>query len=187
MPWGGYNFEDSILVSERLVKEDSFTSVHIEEFECVARDTKLGKEEITRDIPNVGEDAPFRPRRVGHRPHRRRGQAGRRSRRQDHAEGRDPAVPGREAPSRHLRREGRRRSRQLTSRPARCRPVLSSTPASSLAKERRRTSALSRSRSKRKRRCSSTSVMRSRSSPTATYAKMRKLLSGKVAARQPGR
>jgi DNA-directed RNA polymerase subunit beta len=57
MPWGGYNFEDSILVSERLVKEDVFTSVHIEEFECIARDTKLGKEEITRDIPNVGEEA----------------------------------------------------------------------------------------------------------------------------------
>jgi DNA-directed RNA polymerase subunit beta len=57
MPWGGYNFEDSILISERLVKEDLYTSVHIEEFECVARDTKLGPEEITRDIPNVGEDA----------------------------------------------------------------------------------------------------------------------------------
>ena len=57
MPWGGYNFEDSILVNERLVKEDAFTSIHIEEFECVARDTKLGHEEITRDIPNVGEDA----------------------------------------------------------------------------------------------------------------------------------
>jgi DNA-directed RNA polymerase subunit beta len=57
MPWGGYNFEDSILVSERMVKDDLFTSVHIEEFEAVARDTKLGKEEITRDIPNVGEEA----------------------------------------------------------------------------------------------------------------------------------
>jgi DNA-directed RNA polymerase subunit beta len=57
MPWGGYNFEDSILVSERLVKENVFTSVHIEEFEVLARDTKLGKEEITRDIPNVGEEA----------------------------------------------------------------------------------------------------------------------------------
>jgi DNA-directed RNA polymerase subunit beta len=57
MPWGGYNFEDSILIAERVVKDDSFTSVHIEEFECVARDTKLGKEEITRDIPNVGEEA----------------------------------------------------------------------------------------------------------------------------------
>src|SRR5688572_21132085 len=57
MPWGGYNFEDSILVNERLVKTDVFTSIHIEEFECVARDTKLGKEEITRDIPNVGEEA----------------------------------------------------------------------------------------------------------------------------------
>ena len=57
MPWNGYNFEDSILISERLIKDDWFTSIHIEEFECVARDTKLGKEEITRDIPNVGEEA----------------------------------------------------------------------------------------------------------------------------------
>ncbi|MCL4874992.1 DNA-directed RNA polymerase subunit beta [bacterium] len=57
MPWGGYNFEDSILLSERLLRDDVFTSVHIEEFEIVARDIKLGKEEITRDIPNVGEDA----------------------------------------------------------------------------------------------------------------------------------
>src|SRR2546430_1051609 len=57
MPWGGYNFEDSILINERLIKDDTFTSIHIEEFECVARDTKLGKEEITRDIPNVGEEA----------------------------------------------------------------------------------------------------------------------------------
>ncbi len=57
MPWGGYNFEDSILISEKLVREDRYTSVHIEEFECVARDTKLGKEEITDDIPNLGEDA----------------------------------------------------------------------------------------------------------------------------------
>jgi DNA-directed RNA polymerase subunit beta len=57
MPWQGYNFEDSILISEKIVKEDIFTSIHIEEFECIARDTKLGKEEITRDIPNVGEEA----------------------------------------------------------------------------------------------------------------------------------
>jgi len=57
MPWGGYNFEDAILLSERLLKNDVFTSVHIEEFEMVAREIKLGKEEITRDIPNVGEEA----------------------------------------------------------------------------------------------------------------------------------
>ena len=57
MPWHGYNFEDSVLISENLVKNDVFSSVHIEEFECIARDTKLGKEEITRDIPNVGEEA----------------------------------------------------------------------------------------------------------------------------------
>jgi len=57
MPWNGYNYEDSILISERIVRDDVFTSIHIEEFEVMARDTKLGQEEITRDIPNVGEDA----------------------------------------------------------------------------------------------------------------------------------
>jgi len=57
MPWRGYNFEDAIVISEKLVKEDVYTSIHIEEFEAVARDTKLGEEEITRDIPNVGEEA----------------------------------------------------------------------------------------------------------------------------------
>jgi DNA-directed RNA polymerase subunit beta len=57
MPWGGYNFEDSILVGERLVRDGVFTSIHIEQFDTVSRDTKLGKEEITRDIPNVGEEA----------------------------------------------------------------------------------------------------------------------------------
>jgi DNA-directed RNA polymerase subunit beta len=57
MPWEGYNYEDAILISERLVEDDVFTSIHIEEYEATARDTKLGKEEITRDIPNIGEDA----------------------------------------------------------------------------------------------------------------------------------
>jgi DNA-directed RNA polymerase subunit beta len=57
MPWGGYNYEDAILISEKLVREDRYTSIHIEEFEIEARDTKLGQEEITRDIPNVGEEA----------------------------------------------------------------------------------------------------------------------------------
>jgi DNA-directed RNA polymerase subunit beta len=57
MPWNGYNFEDAILISERIVKDDIFTSIHIDEFEVGARDTKLGPEEITRDIPNSGEEA----------------------------------------------------------------------------------------------------------------------------------
>ena len=57
MPWRGYNYEDSVLINERLVKEDVLTSIHIEELECVVRDTKLGKEEVTRDIPNVGDEA----------------------------------------------------------------------------------------------------------------------------------
>ena len=57
MTWEGYNYEDAIIMSERLVKDDVYTSIHIEEYESEARDTKLGPEEITRDIPNVGEDA----------------------------------------------------------------------------------------------------------------------------------
>jgi len=57
MPWNGYNFEDAIVISEKIVKEDVFTSIHISEYECIARDTKLGPEEITRDIPNVGDEA----------------------------------------------------------------------------------------------------------------------------------
>lgn len=56
MPWYGYNFEDAIIISERLIKQDAYTSIYIEEFELTARDTKLGKEEITRDIPNVSEE-----------------------------------------------------------------------------------------------------------------------------------
>ena len=57
MTWEGYNYEDAILINERLVKEDRLSTIHIEEYECEARDTKLGPEEITRDIPNVGESA----------------------------------------------------------------------------------------------------------------------------------
>ena len=118
MPWGGYNFEDSILISERLVKDDIFTSIHIEEFECVARDTKLGKEEITRDIPNVGEEALKDLDESGIVRIGAEVQAGRHPRRQDHAEGRDPALAGREAAARDLRREGRRRSRLVAARAA---------------------------------------------------------------------
>ena len=118
MPWRGYNFEDAILVSERMVKDDYYTSIHIEEFEIEARDTKLGPEEITRDIPNVGGGLPARPRRERHHPHRRLGQAGRHPGRQGHAEGRDPADAGREAAPRDLRREGRRRARRVAHLPA---------------------------------------------------------------------
>src|SRR5699024_6057819 len=57
MTWEGYNYEDAVIMSERMVKDDDFTSIHIEEYESEARDTKLGPEEITRDIPNVGEEA----------------------------------------------------------------------------------------------------------------------------------
>ena len=89
MPWHGYNFEDSILISERIAREDVFTSIHIEEFDVMARDTKLGQEEITRDIPNVGEEALKNLDEAGHRLYRRRGEPGRHSGRQGDAEGRD--------------------------------------------------------------------------------------------------
>ena len=76
MPWGGYNFEDAILVCERCVKEDLITSLHIEEFELQVRDTKRGVEEVTREIPNVGEEALREPRRRGDHLHRRPRRAG---------------------------------------------------------------------------------------------------------------
>jgi DNA-directed RNA polymerase subunit beta len=106
MPWNGYNYEDSILISERIVKDDVFTSIHIEEFEVAARDTKLGPEEITRDIPNVGEEALRNLDEAGIVYDRRRSEPGRHSGRQGHAKGRKPDDAGRKAAARHLRRKG---------------------------------------------------------------------------------
>ncbi len=109
MPWNGYNFEDSILISERVVAEDRFTSIHIEELSVVARDTKLGPEEITRDISNLSERNAGAAGRIRHRLHRRRSRSRRRAGRQGHAEGRNPAHAGRKTAARDLRREGLRR------------------------------------------------------------------------------
>ena len=106
MTWEGYNYEDAILISERLVQDDVFTSIHIEGYESEARDTKLGPEEITRDIPNVGEDALKGPRRARHHPHRRGGARRRHPRGQGDAQGRDGADRGRAAAARDIRREG---------------------------------------------------------------------------------
>ena len=103
MPWRGYNFEDAILVSERLVKEDYYTSIHIEELEIEARDTKLGPEEITRDIPNIGENMLRDLDESRHYPHRRSGQAGLDPRRKGYAEGRNAVDRGRKTSSRDLR------------------------------------------------------------------------------------
>ena len=118
MPWRGYNFEDAILVSEKLVREDMYTSIHIEEFEIEARDTKLGPEEITRDIPNVSESLLNNLDESGIIRIGASGEAGRHPGRQGHAQGRDPADPGREAPPRDLRREGRRRARRFAVLPS---------------------------------------------------------------------
>jgi DNA-directed RNA polymerase subunit beta len=93
MPWNGYNFEDSILISERIVRDDVFTSIHIEEFEVMARDTKLGPEEITRDIPNVGEEALKNLDEAGIVYIGAEVKAGRHPGRQGHAEGRAPMTP----------------------------------------------------------------------------------------------
>ena len=103
MPWEGYNYEDAIILSERLVRDDVLTSIHIEEHEVDARDTKLGAEEITRDIPNLSEEILAGPRRAGHHPHRRRGRPGRRPGRQGHPEGRDRAHPRGAPAAGHLR------------------------------------------------------------------------------------
>ena len=113
MPWNGYNFEDSILISERVVRDDVFTSIHIEEFEVMSRDTKLGPEEITRDIPNAGEGGAEEPGRGRHRLYRRRGRGRRHPGRQDYAQGRNPDDTGREVAARNLRGEGVGRARHF--------------------------------------------------------------------------
>ncbi len=116
MPWNGYNFEDSILISERVVAEDRYTSIHIEELVVMARDTKLGSEEITRDIPNLSRKPAQPPGRVRHHLRGRRSAARRRAGRQGHAQGRNHAHARREAAARHLRREGLRREGHLAAR-----------------------------------------------------------------------
>jgi DNA-directed RNA polymerase subunit beta len=120
MPWGGYNFEDSILVSERLHRDGVYTSVHIEEFEVVARDTKLGKEDITRDIPNVGEEALKNLDESGIiRLGAEVGPPGIFWSARSRPRG-NPAFPRGKAAACHFRREGRRRQRYLLAGAAGC-------------------------------------------------------------------
>ena len=119
MSWEGYNFEDAIILSERLVKDDELTSIHIEEYEVDARTTKLGDEEITRDIPNRSEESL---RNLDDRGIVRIGaevQSGRSAGRQGHAEGRDRADGGGEADPRDLQGEGARGPRHEPEGPAR--------------------------------------------------------------------
>jgi DNA-directed RNA polymerase subunit beta len=113
MPWRGYNFEDAILLSEKLVADDAYTSLHIEEFELEARDTRLGNEEITRDIPNVGEDA-LKDHKGGRPGRTRRYTCG-----QGHAQVRDGAFSGGEAFEGDIRGEGRRREGLIAHRRSR--------------------------------------------------------------------
>ena len=108
MPWRGYNFEDAIVVSEKLVKDDYYTSIHIEEFEIEARDTKLGPEEITRDIPNIAESFLRNLDESGIIRDRRNRKARRHSGRQSDAEGRNAAHSRGEAAAGDFRRKGRR-------------------------------------------------------------------------------
>ena len=92
MTFDGYNFEDAILISERLVKDDTFTSIHIEEYDVEIRETKLGREEFTRDIPNVSERALAQPRRERRRARRHARRAGRHPGRQGRAQEQERAV-----------------------------------------------------------------------------------------------
>ena len=119
MSWEGYNFEDAIIISERLVKDDELSSIHIEEYEIDARTTKLGDEEITRDIPNRSEESLRNLDDQRHRPHRRRGRLRRPAGGQGHAEGRDRADRRGEADPRDLQGEGARGPRHLAQGPAR--------------------------------------------------------------------
>jgi len=134
MPWGGYNFEDSILCSERLVKDDVFTSIHIEEFECVARDTKLGKEEVTRDIPNVGEEALKDLDESGIVCVGAEVKPGDILVGKITPKGETQLFPRGEAAARHLRREGGRRARFVRCACRRACRALSSTPRCSAAR-----------------------------------------------------
>ena len=119
MPFEGFNFEDAIVVTERLVKDDMLSSIHIHEYEIDARSTKLGDEEITRDIPNRSEESPRGPRRSRRRADRRRGRLGRPAGRQGHAEGRDRADRRGEADPRDLQGEGARGPRHVAQGSAR--------------------------------------------------------------------
>ena len=110
MAWDGYNFEDAIIISEKLVRDDVYTSIHIEEFEIEIRETKLGREEFTRDIPNVSEKALAQPRRQRRGPDRHLRQAGRHPGRQGRAQEQERADARGKAAARDLR--PRRRGRQ---------------------------------------------------------------------------
>ena len=103
MPWEGYNYEDAIILSERLVRDDVLTSIHIEEHEVDARDTKLGRRGDHPGHPEPVRGDPGGPRRARHHPHRRRGRAGRRPRRQGHPQGRDRADARGAPAAGHLR------------------------------------------------------------------------------------
>jgi DNA-directed RNA polymerase subunit beta len=114
MPWEGYNYEDAIIISERVVQEDLLTSIHIEEYEVEARETKLGDEEITREIPVRIRGRAQESRRGRYRSHRRLRAARRHPRRQGHTTWRERADAGRKTPPRDLRRESTRRARHVS-------------------------------------------------------------------------
>ena len=117
MAWDGYNFEDAIIISEKLVKEDVYTSIHIEEFEIEIRETKLGREEFTRDIPNVSEKALRNLDENGDRPDRHLRQAGRHPGRQGGAQEQERADARGEAAARDLRPRRRGRQERLAGGP----------------------------------------------------------------------
>ncbi len=113
MTFDGYNFEDAIVISQRLVKEDIFTSIHIEEYDVEIRETKLGREEFTRDIPNVSRTRPGESRRKRRRPSRHPRRPRRHPRRQDRPQEQERTDPGRKTAARDLRPRRRRREERF--------------------------------------------------------------------------
>ena len=169
MPWNGYNFEDSILISERIVRDDVFTSIHIEEFEVMARDTKLGQEEITRDIPNVGEEALKNLDEAGIVYIGAEVKPGDILVGKVTPKGEIADDAGREAAAGDLRREGVRRARHLAASCRRASPARSSRSASSRAAASRRTSARWPSSGRRSSGSPRTATTSGRSSSATSY------------------
>ena len=185
MPWNGYNYEDSILISERIVKDDVFTSIHIEEFEVMARDTKLGPEDITRDIPNVGEEALRNLDEAGIVYIGAEVEPGDILCRQDHAEGRKPDDAGGEAPPRDLRREGVATCATPRCGCRRASPARSSRCACSTATASTSTTVRGRSRPRRRSGSRRTPTTSAAILNRATFSRLREMLLGQVATAAP--
>jgi DNA-directed RNA polymerase subunit beta len=185
MPWNGYNYEDSILISERIVKDDVFTSIHIEEFEVMARDTKLGPEDITRDIPNVGEEALRNLDEAGIVYIGAEVEPGDILVGKITPKGESPMTPEEKLPSRHLRREGLGLSATPRSACRRACRARSWKSASSTATASTSTIAPARSRPEEKDRLRKDAEDERTILKRASFSRLREMLIGQVATAAP--